>query len=229
MRQRLAVITSFILAGAALTACVPQHKDAIVFGTNTTFAVDVSLNSTTQVPNLTVGYKRQEGVFMPLLVNGANSSFVNCSTVTKEKQNECVKKILDGLSDGGIKYVGHEHKSAEITNMDAYSVFASFGADVLAKSGSVGINQFFATGLAARNLAANPNIHRAMSLEPDSAAVTTSKDQIVNDISIAQYILKYITTEAKDIKGVSTASLNVRWPGLVRQPEGFISNVSYLL
>jgi hypothetical protein len=194
MRQRLAVVASTILMGAALIACTPKHKDAIIFGTNTTFAVDVSLDNTTQVPGLTVGYKRQEGVLLPLLANGANSRFANCSTVTKEKQNECVRKILDGLDDSGIKYVGKEPKNDK-ANIDAYSVFASFGSNVGASSGKVGINQFFATGLAARNLAANSAIHGAMTPEPEADVVggALTKDQIINDLGIAQDVMSFVT------------------------------------
>ncbi|GHB91755.1 hypothetical protein GCM10007047_03290 [Cerasicoccus arenae] len=60
------------LALLLVGGCVPQHKDAIVFATNTVVGVKVGTNSQ-QIPEIQVGYTRQEGAFVPLYVNDETS------------------------------------------------------------------------------------------------------------------------------------------------------------
>lgn len=134
----LAVLILLIL----VTACMVSHSDTLVFGTNTKLAVDFSLNSTTNVPSLTVGYTRQEGVWMPLYVNARNSRFAPYSSSGVFKNFSS--------SAGILKYSGNDGG-----NKDTYSVLASFGADIKGgkDNAGVGIAQYFATGLAARQLA----------------------------------------------------------------------------
>ena len=145
---------SIAMFALGLSACTSiPHNDVLIFGTNTKFAVDLSTNPTAGgTPELTVGYKRQEAVWMPLIVNG------------KDVSTQAVKDICGGnaqcLGAGGAKYVGVDGKAR-----DAYSVFASFGAKV-DTGGSVGLAQFFATGVAAQRLAANPVAALSLSVQP---------------------------------------------------------------
>jgi hypothetical protein len=121
---------------AVLCSCTtPKHTDLLVFGTNTQFGIDIGTNASSTT-SLTIGFKRQEAVLMPLLANGANSLYVPKSAAPIDP-----------------KYLGAETKGAK---SDTYSVLAVFGATGSADSAlkaNVGIAQYFATGLAARTLA----------------------------------------------------------------------------
>lgn len=145
---------TIIILSIWLTACasMPDHSNTLVFGTETKLAIDVSTSTTSQVPEVTVGYKRTEAVWLPLLAN----------TGKKDERTpaDCKEDCL---------YAGDQDK-------DTYSVLASFGADFGGEAGltvdstqaakttegkpieyqnsvSGGIAQYFATGLAARELA----------------------------------------------------------------------------
>lgn len=145
MRDRRFELKLFLLVIAGtmlLSGCIPSHSDTLIFGTQTKLAVDLSINSTTNVPSMTVGYTRQEGVWMPLYVNSRDSRFSSFSS------GKVFRNFTSGVS--GLKYVGNEEN-----NRDTYSVLASFGANISGGSNSsgVGIAQYFATGIAARKLA----------------------------------------------------------------------------
>jgi len=124
----------------------PEHTNTLLFGTTTKFALDVSVNPAGGAPDITVGYKRHEGVWMPLLANQKAGE-----TTVPADCKECKFK-------GTVKNGDKE---------DTYSVLASFGAEfgggaetstvsespsATAKAGG-GLAQFFATGIAAQNLA----------------------------------------------------------------------------
>jgi len=141
-RFKLKLIFHMIAVTMLLSGCIPSHSDTLVFGTQTKLAVDLSLNSTTNVPSMTVGYTRQEGVWMPLYVNSRDSRYSNFSS------GKIFRNFTSVVSS--LKYVGNEEN-----NRDTYSVLASFGANISGGSNSsgVGIAQYFATGIAARKLA----------------------------------------------------------------------------
>lgn len=152
-----------------ISGCMPSHSDTLVFGTSTKFAVDLSLSSTTNSPSLTVGYSRQEGVWMPLYVNARDSKFGNFSS----------SKTFKNFSSNsnGLKYVGNQGG-----DRDTYSVMASFGADIKAGSeATVGIAQYFATGLAARHLAKNERVAETLSIQsPDKQTLDAQKKATEN-------------------------------------------------
>lgn len=168
-----------LLALMLLAACEGSGSNTMIFGTNTLVALDVSGDPATGNPHFTLGYKRQEAVWLPLALSGAlaepthhckilegeekltcvpgdekvRGTYV-CAPVDAAKSNasvgttpllcttpdEAQGALLQGSSDGmgGGK--------------DAYSVLASFGMKY--EGGSQGkIAQYFATGLAARQLA----------------------------------------------------------------------------
>jgi hypothetical protein len=132
----LLVATGLLLSGCSGT---PKHSNVLIFGTNTKFALDVSQDMTSGV-GVTLGYKREEAVWMPLLPNQGDEVGTNCATA------EC------------RKYTGNQG-----SDRDTYSVLASFGSK--SRVGADGqqqqpsaqlqgdIAQYFATGLAARELA----------------------------------------------------------------------------
>lgn len=156
-RGRVTAVTLILPLGLAACASLGPHNDVLLFGTDTKFAVDVSADATSGgTPSVTVGYKRKEAVWMPLLANGgchAESPLESCKT----------------RGANGDRYVGSEGGASGKT--DAYSVFASFGANLKGDahtkaSATVGLAQFFATGIAAQKLAANPQAANVLSVQP---------------------------------------------------------------
>lgn len=148
MCNRFSKIVSLLTILSFLWGCssTPEHTNTLVFGTTTKFALDVSVNPAGGTPDFTVGYKRQEAVWMPLLANkktGDSPEPADCAT--------------EGCSFKGKEKPGEKE--------DTYSVLASFGAEFGGEasvgdgtpsskaSGSGGLAQFFATGIAAQNLA----------------------------------------------------------------------------
>jgi hypothetical protein len=135
-------LTRLILIGAmvcVLSACgAAEHTNTLLFGTNTKVALDISVNPTGGTPDVTLGYKRQEAVWMPLLANQGSSSAR--TPIVCNPASDCIFKSREG--------------------QDTYSVLASFGADFSSQGGNDsgqaagGLAQFFATGLAAQKLAA---------------------------------------------------------------------------
>ena len=71
MRSGLALAAAF--SALMLTACeTPRHSNTLIFGTNTKVALDVSADQIKQTPSITLGYTRQEAVWMPLMPNVAD-------------------------------------------------------------------------------------------------------------------------------------------------------------
>lgn len=61
------------ISGVGLSGCLNgvQHNDVLIFGTDTKLALDVSASATGGgTPEVTIGYKRAEAVWMPLVANG---------------------------------------------------------------------------------------------------------------------------------------------------------------
>lgn len=139
--------TFVVVVVASLLGCTstPQHTNVLVFGTNTKVALDVSQDATSGV-GVTLGYKRQEAVWMPLLPNQASSSASGDLVPSPcTSSGNCPK--FEGIDNANQK--------------DTYSVLASFGSKLGGGVDSEGrkaevtgeIAQYFATGLAARLLA----------------------------------------------------------------------------
>ena len=125
-----------------------RHSNTMVFGTNTSFGISVGADATT-TPNISVGYKRQEAVIMPLVANTSD----NGTVMSPCAQHNANGKMPDTcLLRGQVGPAGGR-------GFDTYSVLASFGAKFGADSNPPHadgqIAQYFATGLAARLLAEN--------------------------------------------------------------------------
>jgi hypothetical protein len=164
-----------VALAVALGGCVQatRHSNAVIFGTNTSLGVRVGTDATT-VPNITVGYQRQEAVFLPLLANVGETE-----TVTRRQAGQSGETV----SQGSLLTPCDPTRPAQIENQrqnrpqddylihpcsfvavngraqDSYSVLASFGARIGASTGSgdekvqIGIAQYFSTGMAAQMLA----------------------------------------------------------------------------
>ena len=134
---------SILLAGCG---SMPQHSNTLMFSTNTKVALDISASAMNAgAPSATLGYKRREAVWMPLWANAIGG-----------KQAQSCQKGADDENANDCKFIGRDGQSKY---SDTYSVLASFGADFDNTVDDAGIKsqnglaQYFATGLAARELA----------------------------------------------------------------------------
>lgn len=215
MRSRVitGLATTMLLSGCVLRADHP-HNDVLLFATSTEIGVDIEASvQNGGVPDLTVGYERDEGVWMPLRPNGLpaqlhtrgflgslaralgsgqnvdkatiDAYFKNLSEQAQSETSEWYSTCQTELSKdigadraAGIclltalpsdKYVSmasgvDEGRGGHGVELDTYSVFASFGArgGVGESEANGGLAQFFATGIAAQRLGANPDVGIAL-------------------------------------------------------------------
>lgn len=160
------VIMVAIMAGCSST---PNHTNTLLFATSTKFAIDASVNPVSSAtPELTIGYKRYEGVWMPLLVNQVKKNGIESATcISTNNQTPCL------YQSSSTDYDKDGKPTKSFT--DTYSVLASIGAkfegDSSVNSNSQvaakgGLAQFFATGLAAQNLSKTPDATKLLSIQP---------------------------------------------------------------
>lgn len=162
----------------ALGGCVQatRHSNTMVFGTNTSLAARIG-QSVAQVPEVSVGYSRQEAVIMPLLANtgdsgGQQGKLSPCGVPFPTDQEPAppggrsptTTLPKSDAQPHPCKFVATKTSLGGISFQDSYSVLASFGATIKARSPrsgtesgeiGVGLAQYFATGVAAQLLAAN--------------------------------------------------------------------------
>ncbi len=160
------IASSLLASGCTQTV---RHTNTLLFATNTQIAISAGTSATAQ-PDITIGYKRQEAVVMPLVANVANGAgsadeLIPCgSPGGKQDSKHEIKDTKTSIPAENTKtfaekclIVGENTKSG---SRDSYSVLASFGAKFGGRSSgatpeaSVGIAQYFATGVAAQLLAA---------------------------------------------------------------------------
>jgi len=188
MHRRLhAQLAPLILLPLLAGGCVQmtRHSNMMIFGTNTVVGVRAGVNATS-VPEVAIGYTRQEAVILPLVANVSSTigeGGTTAQTVTDKKTGNTTETVttrggrlnrlepcdmskpLDetGLSDDTRPFRVHPCALIAINDkmQDSYSVLASFGGNFDARyeqgklSGSVGVAQYFATGMAAQLLALN--------------------------------------------------------------------------
>lgn len=178
--RRKIILGATTIAAAALSGCAtPKHTNLLIFGTNTQMGVKVGVDST-QIPTIQVGYNRQELVMMPLLANSGGSGS-NLQPCPAEKGTP--PQTPPQLSVN-CKFIGSTGSSAALQDQDSYSVLASFGTKYDVSTGTTtkvggGIAQYFATGLAARELAKHGSALVAAS-ESATAEATASNPAVSN-------------------------------------------------
>ncbi len=188
---------AMILVIAALSAfgcSVPRHNNALIFGTNTSFGLDAAYNQATQTPQITVGYKRQEAIFLPLLANKNAQGDAAVADDAKDIDDKAAFRGTDG------------------DKTDSYSVIASLGvsysgkakitADKNSEAGAEGaISQYIATGLAARLLAekGGSSVVGVQSAEVAKASSTDSGTGATLDESIKAFVKAMAKGETEDI------------------------------
>jgi hypothetical protein len=180
--RKLAALTAALAALPMLGGCVQatRHSNTMVFGTNTSVGVKVG-RDVNQMPVVLIAYDRQEAVIMPLLANtqekhGTDNLLSPCAPAAKtvttganSRNGEWYQEqttYSDGVETSDAveiaihpcKFVGIRTGKDNLAIQDSYSVLASFGAriegDAADTKGTVGIAQYFATGVAAQLLAA---------------------------------------------------------------------------
>ena len=156
------IASSLLASGCTQTV---RHTNTLLFATNTQIAISAGTSATAQ-PDITIGYKRQEAVVMPLVANYAPDpkepgKLVPCGNATSPPADGCLIVGKNGTSGA----------------QDSYSVLASFGAKFGGKSSgttpeaSVGIAQYFATGVAAQLLAATGGASIISTAKPEPASL----------------------------------------------------------
>ncbi len=170
-QKRLTVIFGILLAILMMSGCAVKHSDVLVFGTNTNYGLTVAMTMPENTPHLNIGYKRQEAVWMPLFPNGNNSAMTS--------------KVKGGSEVNEVKYMAKESIGGKAVKEDTYSVLASFGSKAGGGQGKVssGIAQYFATGVAAQQLASlgGASLVNASdeNLVPTAAAVRAANETFV--------------------------------------------------
>lgn len=161
MRSNLQRITIITFMGILIVGCAtPQHTNTLIFGTNTKLALDIS-QSPTNLPSFTLGYKREEAVWMPLLAN-RDKNGNTCHSPATNSDAEAGKPAIQTGNNELSTNPNCLYQGTDSNDEDTYSVLASFGSKFSgetigstapsAKAGG-GLAQFFATGIAARKLA----------------------------------------------------------------------------
>lgn len=204
----------------ALSGCIMgnPHNDVLVFGTTTKVALDVSAPvQNGALPEFTLGYKRNEGVWMPLKPNGAPDPAANAdrnklaqqlTTCTQTLAQDFDREVARAVCIADIvpkdKYVSYSagidpSKGGSEAELDTYSVFASFGG-----RGGLGFNsssgqlaQFFATGIAAQRLGANPQLAAALNADGATAVVKQAEaDKAKAELDKALVLTQAAETDA---------------------------------
>lgn len=185
----LTAATALGLAGCA-------HNDVLVFGTSTTIGLNIESVSAEGAPSIVLGYEREEAVWMPLIVNGADSRPL-CGQ--REGQVRCADSQSQSNTLEQAMYqstITTGEGQAQQVQTDAYSVFASLGARFNGSANGSGVNaggglaQFFATGNAALNVSANTALVTALKIESSegaaaqaTAVAAASSNQTVSSIT----------------------------------------------
>lgn len=168
MHRRLhAQLAPLILLPLLAGGCVQmtRHSNMMIFGTNTVVGVRAGVNATS-VPEVAIGYTRQEAVVMPLVANVTESTKDSTRLVPCNPGQEVTVKTVPTPSGGTAvppKFLVHPCLLVAVNGkaQDSYSVLASFGAnfggsaDATHASAQAGLSQYFATGVAAQMLALN--------------------------------------------------------------------------
>ncbi len=157
----------------ALTACstLPPHNNTLIFAVHRKVGIDITPTNSTNA-GLTIGYSSNEFAWVPLWANdGDGKPILECPTskdavmpTKKYKDKDGIETTVTPYCASKARFVGVDGElgtagSRSTKDEDSYSVFASFGGAVAAKAGadqptgSINIASFFATGIAAQNLA----------------------------------------------------------------------------
>lgn len=179
MHRRSVAAVVFTVLALLSSGCIQatRHSNTMLFGTNTHLGIRAGPNATS-VPEIDVGYSRQEAVVMPLVAN---------STDNGRYQSPC--DITQPVGSDDAKFLVHPCLLVAVNGkaQDSYSVLASFGAKFDGDTNSTGAHakgglaQYFATGVAAQMLALKGG---ASVVAVGDAAAEAAKNDAVSDDTI---------------------------------------------
>ena len=172
----------------------PHHTNTLIFAVNTKLALDLSAAPIGGIPGVTIGYSRQEAVWMPLLANRVTKSPFEPAECNTMAITDCHFRGKYKQTQKTDETKGEAKGEIVDDKTDAYSVLASFGAKLSTKASSTGgaqsttgdaatgdsstdsatgfaLAQFFATGIAAQNLATEGGA-RLVTIQPTDAETT---------------------------------------------------------
>jgi hypothetical protein len=129
--KRLTLTMAAVATVASLSACGGSDNPPLVFGQRQTVGLSIGGSAPEQGAHLDLGYKDWNFAIIPVTI----------------KINETKTGQLYGYNSKAP----HGLDSASV--QDTLSVFGQFSLDAEAQDPQVGLNKFFATGLAARTLA----------------------------------------------------------------------------
>jgi hypothetical protein len=170
--------TPLPLLAVLLSGCTGSGH--LVFFTNTSFGMEVSGDTATQTPRIVMGYKRQEGVLMPVYDERKRSE-------EKVENGNTIVKTEGQLCD------------------EAFSVIAKYvGGGTAGGQSRMSNSQWFATGPAAINLSKAPGIAGAMADNPDVAEAAAKESQFLSsrelssELKTATLFAAFLTLEKTD-------------------------------
>lgn len=194
------------LAGIVLAAmggcALPAHNNTLIFAVKRDLGVGVTTPSATDAGvSVTIGYKERQAAWVPMWANeSSGDSGQGVKTINCDQEKFSCKNGPKYLADGlGVK--GSD-------SHDAYSTYASFGGDVSAGGDGSGRNaqagtklaSFFATGIAAQLLAAQPNVVGDVYGKPgpESGAAAKSPDPTKKQAeSVGEFLERTVDREKK--------------------------------
>lgn len=224
-------IIGLIISTVLLTACATYkpHNEVLIFGTTTKLAADISAPvQNAGVPEFTIGYKRQEAVWMPLKPNDYDSSRASdqlnsCTQSLSEIGVISAAKIKEACLRAVIpanKYVSfssgvNSDRGGTGLEVDTYSVFASFGGsgNLSFSNASGNLAQFFATGIAAQRLGANPAVGNALNAKAPEAEQKKAEAEVEKSKEVQALLASGATPEqaeslAKNVPSLRTQSVD---------------------
>jgi hypothetical protein len=92
-----------VVVGLSSCSSIPQHTNTLIFGSNTALALDFSQQLTGNY-GFTLGFRRQEIVWLPLLANTTSASGVE--TPAACQSDAC--KSFNGTA-GNSQHTGEQH------------------------------------------------------------------------------------------------------------------------
>lgn len=205
-----------IVTAGAFYGCAQQpHNNVLIFGTDTKFALDVSSSAAQGgAPEVTLGYKRREAVWLPLSNNEYECENKDEEAISYRCDVTATTVKFTGASEGINEELGGKEKEE-----DAYSVFASFGADfggeadATGSKASGGLAQFFATGIAAQRLGANPQVTTALAVksvaESDLDAAKKEVSDAKDEAAKAQQLSEELTSQLNAKQEKKGAEINL--------------------
>jgi len=227
--QRTLKTLSIVTLALLTAACgnLPPHNNTLIFAVHRKVGIDVTPTSGTNA-GLTLGYSSNEFAWVPLWANDADGKpFTDCESENKEinktlirgENSSATKNLSSRISIEEVKklsfrcakdpkFVASDNGTGD-KNKDSYSVFASFGGDLNARSGTentVGakIASFFATGVAAQHLAENDPGQLLGSSTGTKSRKPPTPEQLAKNLSL-QWLRK--SADGENVSGECIAAM----------------------